>query len=72
MTPGQTETYRAAMEARCPADYGGGVCTLLVRRVGGQMQLLHHAALSTGAVLTPEEAIELADSLTAAARRVQP
>lgn len=64
------ETYRAALEARRPVDTGGGgACTLLVRRVGGRVQLLHHAVLPTGAELTDDQARELAGYLTEAARR---
>lgn len=63
------ETYRAAIEARRPADTGGGACTLLVRRVGGRVQLLHHAVPPTGAELTEDQARELAGYLTEAAGR---
>lgn len=63
------ETYRAAIEARRPVDTGGGTCTLLVRRVGGRVQLLHHAVLPTGAELTEDQARELAGYLTEAAGR---
>ncbi len=64
MNPG--ETYRAAIQARCPAGTGGGVSTLLVRRVDGRVQLLHHAVLSTGAELTDEQVDEVVAMLTAA------
>lgn len=63
------ETYRAAIEARRPVDTGGGACTPLVRRVGGRVQLLHHAVLPTGAELTEDQARELAGYLTEAAGR---
>ncbi len=71
MNPGETETYRAVLRARRPVDAGGGACTLIVRRVNGRIELLHHGVLSTGAVLTDDEADELAGRLTAA-RRGQP
>ena len=64
-----TETYRHAMEARRVSEYGGGACTLLVRRIDGRIKLLFHAALNTGAVLTQEHAVELALALTKAAQR---
>lgn len=67
--PGEAETYRAAMEARRPADTGGGACTLVVRRLGGRVELLHHGVLSTGAELSDEQARELADYLTNATQR---
>jgi hypothetical protein len=63
----ENETYRAAIYARRPTALGGGACNLLVRRVDGRVQLLHHAALSTGAELTDAQAVELADCLTPAA-----
>jgi hypothetical protein len=62
------ETYRAALWARRPPETGGGACTLLVRRVGGRVQLLFHAVLPTGAELTDEQALELARYLTEAVR----
>jgi hypothetical protein len=64
-----TESYRAAICARRPADIGGGACNLVVRRVNGRVQLLHHAVLSTGAELSDDQAVELAGYLTTAARR---
>lgn len=63
------ETYRAGIEARRTTEAGGGVCTLLVRRVDGRVELLYHAALSTGAELSDDQAVELAEHLTEAARR---
>lgn len=66
---GETETYRAAMEARRPAETGGGACTLVVRRIGGRVELLHHGVLSTAAELSDEQARELADYLTNATQR---
>lgn len=64
-----TETYRAALEARRPPDTGGGACALVVRRIGGRVQLLHHGVLPTGAELTDDQARELTGYLTEAARR---
>lgn len=72
MNPGETETYRAVLHARRPAETGGGACTLIVRRVNGRIELLHHGVLSTGAVLTDDEADELTRHLTAARRERQP
>lgn len=63
------ETYRAVIAARRPPETGGGACTLLVRRVGGRIQVLYHAVLPTGAELTDDQAIELAGYLTEATRR---
>ncbi|MPZ65548.1 MAG: hypothetical protein GEU83_08530 [Pseudonocardiaceae bacterium] len=60
------EIYRADLEARRPAETGGGMCTLIVRRVNDRVQLLHHGVLSTGAELTDDEASEVAGYLTGA------
>lgn len=60
------ETYRADLEARRPPECGGGLCTLIVRRVDGRVQLLHHGVLSTGAELSDDQAREVAGYLTAA------
>ena len=46
------ETYRQAIDARRPSEYGGGACTVLVRRVNGTVELLFHADPRTGAVMT--------------------
>jgi hypothetical protein len=62
------ETYRHAIDARRVPKYGGGACTILVRRVGDRVELLFHAALNTGAALTREEAAELSAALREAAR----
>jgi hypothetical protein len=40
---------------------------VLVRRVNNQVELLFHASPQTGAVLTPAQAILIAQALTAAA-----
>jgi len=69
MSHGEHETYRAALQARRPATAGGGVCTLLVRRVGGRVQLLHHGALSTGAEMSDTQTHALVGYLSAALRR---
>ncbi len=66
---GAAESYRHALETRRPAGNGGGTCTLLVRRVNGHIELLYHAAVSTGAELSDDQAVELAEHLTRAARR---
>lgn len=61
------ENYRHATAARRPFAYGGGACTLLVRRIDDQVELLFHATPETGAIMTEEQAIEIADALTTAA-----
>ncbi len=66
---GGQESYRHAIEARRPSHYGGGACTLLVRRIDGRVELLFHASPETGAILTEGQAVELAQALTAAATR---
>ncbi|TCP48619.1 hypothetical protein EV191_110179 [Tamaricihabitans halophyticus] len=60
------ETYRHALVARLPFQAGGGACTVLVRRVDGNVQLLFHAVLDTTAVLTRNQVAELIDALSAA------
>ena len=49
-----------------PVEAGGEACTLIVRRVGNRVQLLHHGVFSTAADLTAAQAVELAGMLTAA------
>ncbi|MFN2535599.1 MAG: hypothetical protein ABR528_10145 [Pseudonocardiaceae bacterium] len=61
------ETYRHAVDARRVQQYGGGACTILVRRVGDRIEVLFHAALDTGAALSREQAAELAEALRQAA-----
>jgi hypothetical protein len=61
------ESHRCALEARRLFEYGGGACTLLVRRLNDQVQLLFHADPRTGAALTPAQAVEIAHALTKAA-----
>lgn len=62
------ETFRHAIDARRVAEFGGGACTILVRRVGDRVELLFHAALNTGAALTREETSELSAALREAVR----
>jgi hypothetical protein len=62
------ESYRHAIDARRPSAYGGGTCTVLVRRIDGRVELLFHACPETGAVMTPAQAIEIAEALTEAAK----
>lgn len=69
MNPGEIETYRAVLHARRPEGTGGEACTLIVRRVNGRIELLFHEVLSTGAVLTDEQADALAGRLIGATRR---
>lgn len=61
------ESHRHAIEAQRPSEYGGGRCTLLVRRLNGRIELLFHATPETGAIMTPAQAVEIAEALTAAA-----
>jgi hypothetical protein len=61
------ESYRHAIEARRPREYGGGICTVLVRRIDGRVELLFHACPETGAIMTPAQAVEIAEALTKAA-----
>lgn len=64
------ERYRFVIHAqRTDPETGvrGGACTLLVIRLQNQVLLLHQAALSTGAALTPKQATELSDRLATAA-----
>ena len=62
------ESYRHAIDARRPSKYGGGTCTVLVRRIDGRVELLFHACPETGAVMTPAQALEIAAALTEAAK----
>jgi hypothetical protein len=62
------ESYRHAIDARRPSAYGGGTCTVLVRCIDGRVELLFHACPETGAVMTPAQAIEIAEALTEAAK----
>jgi hypothetical protein len=61
------ESYRHAIDVRRPSEYGGGTCTVLVRRIDGRVELLFHACPETGAVLSPAQAVEIAAALTEAA-----
>ncbi|TCP57491.1 hypothetical protein EV191_1011448 [Tamaricihabitans halophyticus] len=61
------ETFRHALVAQLPFQAGGGACTVLVRRVGGDVQLLFHAVLDTTAVLTRQQVEELIAALSSAA-----
>ena len=60
------EKYRARVLAVMPVEAGGEACTLIVRRVGNRVQLLHHGVFSTAADLTGAQAVELAGMLTVA------
>ena len=61
------EKYRHVVDAKRPSEFGGGLCNVLIRRVKNQVELLFHADLRTGALLTAEQAFELAQALTDAA-----
>jgi hypothetical protein len=63
------ETHRFALDARRPSEFGGGLCTVLVRRVNNRVELLFHASPQTGAIMTPAEAILIAQALTTAAEK---
>lgn len=57
--------YRHAIEARVSSLMAVGPCTLLVLGCAGSgVELLFHACPETGAVLTAEQATELAQALT--------
>ena len=60
------EQYRAHVLAAMPVEAGGEACTLIVRRVGNRVQLLHHGVFRTAADLTGAQAVELAAMLAAA------
>ncbi len=60
------ETYRASIAARRPSQFGGGPCSLLVRRIGGRVELIFHGATETAAELPDELAAELVNCVTAA------
>lgn len=64
------ESYRHAVDARRLTEFGGGACTVLVRCVSDRVELLFHATPQTGAVMTPAQAVEVAQALTEAAGRV--
>ena len=61
------ESHRHAIDAQRPSEYGGGRCTLLVRRLNDQIELLFHATPETGAIMTPTQAVEIGQALIAAA-----
>lgn len=63
------ESFRHAVTAQRVSRYGGGACTVLVRSIDGRVELAFHADLKTAAVLTPEQAREIAGALTTAANR---
>lgn len=63
------ETHRFALDARRPSEFGGGTCTVLVRRINNQVELLFHASPQTGAVMTPAQAILIAQALMTAAAK---
>ena len=66
--PGNSpKSHRHAINAQRPSEYGGGRCTLLVRRLNDQIELLFHATPQTGAIMTPAQAVEVAKALIAAA-----
>lgn len=66
------ETHRFALDVRRPSEFGGGMCTVLVRRISGRVELLFHASPETGAVMTPAQAIQIAQALTTAAEDCGP
>ncbi len=57
------ESYRRVVDAKRPSEFGGGLCNLLIRRVNNHVELLFHADPRTGAILTQELAVELAQPL---------
>lgn len=62
-----TESAYHCVEGRRPREYGGGACNVLTRRYDGRVELLFHAAPETAAVLTDEQAREIAAALLEAA-----
>lgn len=61
------EQYRHVVDAQRPHEFGGGRCNVLIRRVNDHVELLFHADPRTGALLTAEQALEIAQALTKAA-----
>jgi hypothetical protein len=61
------EKYRHVVDAKRPSEFGGGLCNLVIRRVNNHIELLFHADPRTGAALTAEQAVEVAQALTDAA-----
>jgi hypothetical protein len=51
-----------------PYEFGGGFCNIVIRRVNDHIELLFHADPRTGALLTTEQAVEMAQALTDAAK----
>jgi hypothetical protein len=66
MSSGWRRVPRHAIDALQPSEYGGGTCTVLVRRIDGRVELLFHACPETGAVMSPAQAVEIAAALTEA------
>jgi hypothetical protein len=64
-------THRHVIDARRPIQYGGGACNLLLLSSNDRVELLFHATPQTGAVMTPTQAIELAQALITAAENHQ-
>jgi hypothetical protein len=62
------DKYRHVVAAKRPYEFGGGLCNVLIRRVHDHVELLFHADPRTGALLSPEQAVEAAQALTEAAR----
>jgi hypothetical protein len=56
------------VEAKRPYEFGGGLCNVLIRRVNDHIELLFHADPRTGALLTGEQAVEVAQALAEAAK----
>src|SRR5437763_12314260 len=63
--------HRHVIDARRPIQYGGGACNLLLVTSDEHVELLFHATPQTGAVMTPVQAVELAQALTTAVKRHQ-
>lgn len=70
--PVSAEAHRFAVDARRHSEFGGGMCTVLVRRIDDRVELLFHASPETGAVMTPAQAILMAQALTTAAENRGP
>jgi hypothetical protein len=63
--------HRHVIDARRPIQYGGGACNLLLLNSNDHLELLFHATPQTGAVMTPAQAVELAQALTTTAKNQQ-
>lgn len=66
-TPHGPDTAEVFRHHTAATRIGGGACSLLVRRVGGKVQLLHHAVWEGAAELTDDQARAVGQALIDAA-----